>query len=192
MSLLRAFIAIEIPGEIKKEIASQTVGLRQAAGRSVRWAAPENIHLTIKFLGEISSSSIDSLTQTLKTESSQHTPFEITARNLGTFPNLNRARIIWIGLDAPPALGKLQRDIEAAAARLGYPAEDKPFSAHLTIGRVREQISPAEAQSLHSALENAQIGMLGTFTAEFVHLFRSDLKPGGPVYTRLFTAALAG
>ena len=192
MSLLRAFIAIEIPGEIKKEIASQTAGLRQAVGRSVRWATLENIHLTIKFLGEISSSNIDSLTQTLKTESSQHTPFEITARSLGTFPSLNRARIIWIGLDAPPALDKLQRNIDAAAARLGYPAEDKPFSAHLTIGRVREQISPAEAQSLRNAVGNAQIGMLGTFTAKFVHLFRSDLKPGGPVYTHLFTANFAG
>src|SRR5258706_6034300 len=192
MSLLRAFIAIEIPNEIKVEIASQTAGLRRAIVHSVRWVAPENIHLTLKFLGEISSTNIDFLDQALKTESGQHAPFEITVRRLGAFPNLRRPRVIWIGLDTPPDLGKLRYNIEAAAARLGYPADDKPFSAHLTIGRVREQISTTEAQSLRNALENTKIGLLGTFAAKFIHLFRSDLQPGKPVYTCLFTTALGG
>lgn len=192
MSLLRAFIAIDIPEEIKKEIGSQTARLSRELGRSVRWGAAENIHLTLKFLGEISSANIDFLTQALKTEASQHAPFEITVGNLGAFPNSRRARVIWIGLQAPADLGRLQHNIDAAAARLGYPVEDKPFSAHLTIGRVREQISSSEAQSLRSALENTRIGTLGTFAARFVHLFRSDLQPGGPLYTCLFTAALGG
>ncbi len=190
MSLLRAFIAIEIPNEIKKEIASQTAGLHRVVAHSVRWVAPENIHLTLKFLGEISSTNIDFLAQALKTEASQHAPFEITVGGLGAFPNTRRARVIWVGLEIPPGLDKLRYNIEAAAARLGYPVDDKSFSAHLTIGRVREQISSAEAQALRDALENIKVGILGTFAAKFVHLFRSDLKPGGPVYTCLFTTAL--
>jgi RNA 2',3'-cyclic 3'-phosphodiesterase len=192
MSLLRAFIAIEIPEEIKKEIAVQTGELRQVVGRSVRWSATGHIHLTLKFLGEISSSNIDFLTQALKTEAGQHAPFEMTVGGLGAFPNPRRARVIWIGLEAPAALGRLQHHIEAVTARLGYPAEGKPFSAHLTIGRVREQISSVEAQSLRNALENTEIGVLGTFAAKFVSLFRSDLQPGGPVHACLFTAALGG
>ncbi len=191
MSLLRAFIAIEVPEEIKKEIAIQTAGLRQLVGRSVRWVAPENIHLTLKFLGEISASNIDLLTQTLKTEAGRQAAFEISVGNLGAFPNPRRARVLWVGLDSPPALGRFQHNIETATAQLGYPTEGKPFSAHLTVGRVREQISSAEAQSLRSALENTKIGILGTFATKFVHLFRSDLRPGGPMYTCLFTAALA-
>jgi 2'-5' RNA ligase len=192
MSLLRAFIAIEIPEEIKKEIAGQTVELRRVVGRSVRWSATDHIHLTLKFLGEISSSNLDFLTQALKTEAGQHAPFEMTVGGLGAFPNPRRARVIWIGLDAPAALRRLQHNIEAATARLGYPAEGKPFSAHLTIGRVREQISSAEAQSLRNILESTNVGIFGTFAAKFVHLFRSDLQPGGPLYTCLFTAALGG
>lgn len=192
ISLLRAFIAIEIPEEIKKEIAAQTVELRRLLGHSVRWAAPENIHLTLKFLGEISSLNVDFLIQALKTEASQHPSFEITVGNLGAFPNPRHARIIWMGVDSLPALDWLQHNIEAATMRLGYPAEDKPFSAHLTIGRVREKISPTEAHSVRKALENTNIGSLGTFAAKFVHLFRSDLQAGGPLYTCLFTAALGG
>ena len=189
---MRAFIAIEIPEEIKKEIASQTVELRRVVGRSVRWSTTDRIHLTLKFLGEISASNIEFLAQALKTEASQHASFEMTVGGLGAFPNPRRARVIWIGLQTPAALGRLQHNIEAATARLGYPADGKPFSAHLTLGRVREQISAAEAQSLQVALENTKIGILGTFAAKFVSLFRSDLQPGGPVYTCLFTAALGG
>jgi 2'-5' RNA ligase len=191
MSLLRAFIAIEIPEEIKKEIAGQTAGFRRLVGSSVRWVTPENIHLTLKFLGEISSSNIDLLTQTLKTEAGRHAAFDIRVGNVGAFPNPRRARVLWIGLDTPPALVRLQHGIEAATSRLGYPADDKAFSAHLTIGRVREHIPSVDAQSLRNALENTNPGILGTFTAKFIHLFRSDLQPGGPLYTCLFTAALA-
>src|SRR5690349_12066884 len=140
MSLLRTFIAIEIPEEIKKEIAGQTAGLRRLVGKSVRWVTPENIHLTLKFLGEISSSNIDLLAQTLKIEAGGHAAFDITVGNVGAFPSPRRARVLWIGLDAPPALSRLQHNIEAVTARLGYPADDKPFSAHLTVGRVREHI----------------------------------------------------
>jgi 2'-5' RNA ligase len=82
----------------------------------------------------------------------------------------------------------LQRQIEASATRLGYAADDKPFAPHLTIGRVREQSSPAEVQALRTTLEKTNIGSLGTFTAEAVHLFKSELKPGGPVYACLATA----
>lgn len=190
MILLRAFIAIEIPGEIKKQIASQTAELRRLVGRSVRWVTPENIHLTLKFLGDISSANIDFLTQTLNTEVGQFLPFEIFAEGLGAFPNLRRPRVIWIGLNAPSELERLQQHLEAATARLGYASDDKAFSPHLTIGRIRDQLAQGESQTLRNALEIAKVGPLGKFCVKSVHLFQSELKPGGPVYTCLSTATL--
>ncbi len=190
MSLLRAFIAIEIPPEIKKTIASEIASLHDSAGRAVRWVTTENIHLTLKFLGEISPASVELLSQALQAECEQHTPFEIAVSGLGCFPNSHRPRIIWIGLKIPPELNRLQHRLETATARMGYAAEDKPFSPHLTIGRIREQATSAELSNIHAAFEKTHVGSLGTFTARAVHLFKSDLKPAGPVYTCLFSAPL--
>jgi 2'-5' RNA ligase len=152
--------------------------------------AAENIHLTLKFLGEISPASVELLSQALRAECDQHAPFDITVNRLGCFPNSHRPRIIWIGLNIPLELNRLQHKLETATALMGYATEDKPFSPHLTIGRVREQATPAELNNIHSALEKLHVGSLGTFTAQSVHLFKSDLKPAGPVYTSLFSARL--
>lgn len=190
MELLRAFIAIEIPSEIKKAIASQTASLQKNAGRSVRWVTPENTHLTLKFIGELSSANVGLLTQALQAECSQQDCFKITVRGVGSFPNLHRPRVIWVGLQAPPDLNRLQHRLEAAAARLGYEAEERPFSAHLTIGRVREQASQDELKRLEAALTGLEIGELGTFTARSVTLFKSELRPAGPLYTSLFCAQM--
>lgn len=192
MSLLRAFIASDIPPEIKQAISSQTASLRKESGRAVRWVTPENIHLTLKFLGEVSASNLELLAQALRAECAQIAPFTVSVEGLGCFPNLRRPRVVWLGLTAPPELNHLQRQAESAAARLGYPPEDKPFSPHLTIGRAREQASPAELQTLRALLEHTTLRCLGAFTIEEIHLYKSDLKPAGPVYTRLATARLEG
>lgn len=192
MSLLRAFIAIDIPPEIRQAISSQTASLRKETFHAARWVDVKNIHLTLKFLGEISGANLDLLTRTLRAECEQTAPFTVSVKGLGCFPNLRRPRVAWIGLAAPPKLNRLQRQVESAAARLGYPPDDKPFSPHLTIGRVREQASPIELQTLRSLLEQTTIPSLGAFTIEEIHLYKSDLKPEGPDYTRLATARLKG
>jgi 2'-5' RNA ligase len=190
MNLLRAFIAIEIPQEIKKAIAAETACLQTGTGRAVRWVTAENTHLTLKFLGEVSPTNVDMLSQTLQAECSQLPQFGITVSGMGCFPNVRRPRVIWIGLNAPADLNKLQHKIEAATARLGYPIEEKPFSPHLTIGRVREQASADDLKRLHDLLDTVSIGTLGAFTARAVYLFKSDLQPSGPVYSHLFSAGL--
>lgn len=190
MSLLRAFIAIDIPPEIKQAISSQTASLRKESGRAVRWAAVENIHLTLKFLGEVFSANLELLAKAIQSECPQTAPFTIYLKSMGCFPNPRRPRVIWIGLEDSPELIRLHRQAEATAARLGYTPDDKPFAPHLTIGRVREQASPAELQALRNLLEHSSVASLGTFVVEEVHLYRSDLKPEGPIYTRLATARL--
>ncbi|MCX7755871.1 MAG: RNA 2',3'-cyclic phosphodiesterase [Anaerolineales bacterium] len=190
MSLLRAFIAIEIPFEIKQAISRQTASLRQSSGRAIRWVSVENIHLTLKFLGQVSSANLELLAQSVRAECAHSTPFSIAVEGLGCFPNARRPRVLWIGLSAPPALIHLQHQIETSANRLGYPPDEKPFSPHLTIGRVREQASTAELQTLRLLLEQTHLPSLGTFSVNEICFYRSDLKPDGPVYTRISTARL--
>jgi RNA 2',3'-cyclic 3'-phosphodiesterase len=192
MSMLRAFIAIELPAELQKAI-SQCIGqLQKTAGKSgVRWVLVENIHLTLKFLGEVSPSSVDLIQQMLSTEANLHSRFQITVGQLGAFPNPRRPRVIWLGVDAPPELAALQRGIESAAAKLGYPPEDRSFSPHLTLGRVREKASSTELTALCASLESMKTRSLGIAQVEGIHLFKSDLLPSGAVYTRLFSATLS-
>jgi len=189
MTLLRAFIAVEIPLPIRQAIFQQTESLRAALGPAlVRWIPIENMHLTLKFLGDVSPANLELLSQMLVAETLGCAPLSIQVGGFGAFPNSRRARIIWIGIQAPAALESLQRGIESASARLGYETEDRPFSPHLTIGRVKQQISATDRQKVRAALERTQVGALGTAEITAVNLFKSDLQPSGAVYTRLISA----
>ena len=191
MSLLRAFIAVEIPPEIHQAIEHETASIRAALNASlVRWVPVDNIHLTLKFLGDVSPANVEMLSQMLNVEVSQHAIFAIKFGGLGAFPNPKRPRVIWVGIQAPAELEALQHGIEAAAATLGYPDEKRSFSPHLTIGRVKQNLDAAGTQKIRAVLEGTQVGALGTAQVTAVHLFKSDLKPTGAVYTRLFSAPL--
>jgi len=156
--------------------------------RAVRWVNIRNIHLTLKFLGDISPNQLDLLKQTLIVEARQAAPFSLDIGALGAFPNPRRPRVIWIGLQAPAALASLHRGLESALARVGYPPESKPFTPHLTIGRVSPKATTAEIQSLCAGLEETTIAPIGSVDIDTLHLFKSDLQPTGPIYTRLFSA----
>lgn len=191
MSLLRAFIAIEIPSGIHQAIEKMTAPIRAALNASlVRWVPAENVHLTLKFLGDVSPANLELLEQMLIVEVSQHRVFEMEFRGLGAFPSPKRPRVIWIGIQAPAGLDALQHGIEAATATLGYPDEQRPFSPHLTIGRVKQNVGSVGMQQIRSALEETKVDSLGTTQVNAIHLFKSDLKPTGAVYTRLFSAPL--
>jgi 2'-5' RNA ligase len=192
MTVLRAFIAIEIPTEIKQQMIAQTADLRQKLGRSVRWVTAENTHLTLKFLGDIPPIAIDSLTRMLKEKAEQTPPFEIAVVGLGAFPNLHHPRVIWVGLNAPATLTELQKTLDAATTHPEHSPDKLAFSPHLTIGRVRQPLSDAEKHSLPEALQNTQIGWLGNFTVQSISLFQSELKSAGPIYTCLSTVQLGG
>jgi RNA 2',3'-cyclic 3'-phosphodiesterase len=189
--MLRSFIAVEIPAEIQSAISHTTASLKTALPKPmVRWVVPQNLHLTLKFLGDVSPSNLERLAEALGAETSKQAPFNISVSRIGAFPTSRRARVIWIGLDVPPALSALQRGVEAVAARLGYAPENRPFSAHLTIGRVSESISFGDLAKICSALEKTQVGALGTIHVEAVHIFKSDLQPGGSVYEHLYALPL--
>lgn len=190
MSLLRAFIAIEIPSEIQQVIYKTTAPLRAELGASVRWTPPENIHLTLKFLGNISPAQVDSLTSMLRVQADSIPAFEVEVGKLGSFPDAKRARVLWVGLHAPAELAALLRGIESACARLGFEPEKRGFSPHLTVARVKQGVSSADAQKVRRALEATKIDSLGAVRVDSAHLYKSDLKRDGAVYTKLFSAPL--
>ncbi len=192
MTLLRAFVASELPPALRDAIQKAALGLRGAMGDDcIRWVPVQNLHLTLKFLGDVSPANLDMIKQMLTAEAGQYPAFDIEIEGFGTYPNLRQPRVLWVGMKAPATLLSLQHSIEIAAARLGYEPEERGFSPHLTIGRVRQNISPADVQKIRAALEATRVGNLGSAHIDAVHLFKSDLQPAGSVYTKLFTASLA-
>lgn len=190
MGMIRAFIAVDIPPVIQKAIQQNVDDLRKTIGESVRWVAVQNIHLTLKFLGDVSPANVDTLTQILRAEADSCPAFDFSVGGLGSFPSPRRARVLWVGIQAPAELEALQRGVESACARLGYEADPHPFSPHLTLGRVRDHVTASDQRRIQQTLEETTIDSLGTARVDSVHLYKSDLKPGGSVYTKLFSAPL--
>jgi 2'-5' RNA ligase len=190
MNLLRAFIAVEIPLNIRQAVCKAIAALQKETHLLVRWVPMENMHLTLKFLGDVSPSNVEMLTQMIGAEADLFNCFEFGLSGLGSFPNLKRPRVIYIGIQSPAVLDALQRGIDSASRRLGYESEERGFSPHLTIGRVKQNITATEQQTIRRALEGTKIDSLGTARVASVHLYKSDLRPTGSVYTRLYSAPL--
>jgi 2'-5' RNA ligase len=191
MSVIRAFIAIELSSDIQvrlKDVIIQNQG--QLKGVPVRWLPSENIHLTLKFLGDVSIANLEVLTDLLKTEVSHHTTFEISIGGSGAYPSDHRPRVLWIGVEAPQELYILQRGIANVMEKLGYPQENRPFSPHLTLGRVGRYVLKNELQRISKMLESNKIGFLGVTRVKEVCLFKSVLKTSGAEYTKIFAAPL--
>jgi len=191
MAVIRAFIAIDLSAEIIQRLEEVAGQLKQRlAGMQIRWVPVENIHLTLKFLGDVSMTNLEVLKKILLSESSNHPTFEMSVGELGAFPSLRRPRVIWVGVTAPSELNALQHGIETETARLGYQHENRDFSPHLTLGRISRNASSQEAHQIGQVLDSFKVGFLGATRVREVYLYRSDLRPGGAVYTRLMTALL--
>ena len=191
MTVIRAFIAVELPEELHKKLANISSSLNeQLENLPIRWVPAENIHLTLKFLGDVSQANVDMITKILQTIAHQHKIFELSVGGFGVFPNFNRPRVLWVGIEAPDELLHLQHRIEAEAARLGYAPDERAFSPHLTLGRVSRNANPQEVRQISEVLRRQKLGFLGAARISQIHLFRSDLQQGGAVYTQLFSAPL--
>jgi 2'-5' RNA ligase len=189
MSVIRAFIAIALPPDIQACLQQVSAQLKEQLGeKSVRWVPVENIHLTLKFLGDVSVSNLSVLKEIISTETASHKPMEFSVGRLGAFPKARHPRVIWVGIEAPPELFSLQRSIEARTTRVGYPPDEREFSPHLTLGRVARTASPGEVRQIGDVLSASSVGFLGAARAQTIHLFKSDLRPTGAVYSKMFTA----
>ena len=192
--MIRAFIAIELTQELKgvlREIGRQ-LEARIAPG-TVRWVKPEAMHLTLVFLGDTPADRLDAIHQAISGAASPIPPVTLTATGLGCFPNPRRPRVVWVGVDEPAGhLGRLKRALDRQLVPLGYRPERRSFSPHLTLGRVHKRAGRADAAHLGEVIAGATLTDAGVMTAQQVHLIRSDLRPGGPIYTILASAPLSG
>ena len=184
---VRTFVAVEFPQEIQERLQETQDALRQRMP-DVRWTKYGNIHLTLKFLGDARTSKIDAISRALSGVAGQFSPFAISLAGLGVFPNSRRPRIVWVGVEKGSAnIVEIAAAIEAPLKKLGFPRERRRPSPHLTVGRIRHLKDPL---AMMKALERSEIGMVGEFIVERVSLIKSQLDPGGSVYTTLAQAPL--
>jgi len=182
MEKVRSFIAIEVPQTLQARMGELQRELKRAEA-DVKWVRPEGIHLTLKFLGSISLEDIEKLTLAITPAVASWVPFEVRLFSLGCFPSSRNPRVLWLGVDRGGAeVLSLQRAIEKKAAEAGFLPETKPFKPHLTLGRVR---SPKGMNPLIQAMEKHKDAEIGFFRVNEVHLFQSELKASGAVYTKL-------
>jgi 2'-5' RNA ligase len=184
---IRAFIALEIPEPLRAPLRALDSELqRELSGTPLRWPPVENIHLTLKFLGDVYQEDVKGIEQTLKTEARVTPTFEVSLGEMGAFPNLGRPRVVWLGVGGSPDLADLQRRIEAGCERLGFPPERRPFSPHLTLARVKRGANRRDLERISQAIEERQNVRLGAAPVGEIILFRSQLSPQGARYSRLF------
>jgi 2'-5' RNA ligase len=173
--VVRAFVALDLDRSLREAIGDLQERLRpQLSG--IRFVRPEGIHLTLRFLGDTLPSQVDSLHPLLATAAAACPPGPARVTGPGVFPERGAPRVLWLALEVPPPVLDLQRACERAARSVGFARETRPFRAHLTLGRWRDR-------ALRSPLP--QVDDLGETRLHSLVLFRSDLRPGGAVYTAL-------
>lgn len=189
--MLRSFLALAIPVEIQDALSGFIAPLQKALPKPlVRWVPPHNIHLTLKFLGDVPPADLDKLAGLLRPELARCDPFNVSIGGLGAFPTHGQPRTLWVGVEAPPGLEQLARVVETACARQGFALERRPFSPHLTIGRVSSTTDGKDALRIRATLGGMPAGVIGQLNMDALHMFKSDLQPEGAVYTLLYTLPL--
>jgi 2'-5' RNA ligase len=177
---MRLFVALEIPSEVRENLSAMVEKLR-AISKEPRWGRPENLHVTLKFLGEVPETKLDALRTALEQIRSEQ-PVTLEFRGVGFFPNEKHPRVFWAGIEASTNLMRLAGDIEGALEKLGIPREQRLFSPHLTLARFER---PGVPEKLRSAIAEGTQREFGTLRTNEFHLIQSKLKPTGAEYTTL-------
>jgi 2'-5' RNA ligase len=184
MEKIRSFIAIEVPSSLLTQIGQLQEELRRTQA-DVKWVRPESIHLTLKFLGPVSEEALDKLSLAISPLIASRETFNLRIHGLGCFPSIRNPRVLWVGIDrGVEQISPLREAIERKAVELSFSPELRPFTPHLTIGRVR---SSKGKEILAQAIETRKNIEIGAFQAEEVFLIKSKLTPSGAIYTRLKT-----
>lgn len=182
---MRLFVALEIPSTVRERFATLINQLRalesKSSAKKPRWVRPENLHVTLKFIGHIDPALLDPIRATLAKLCSDG-PVDLRFRGLGFFPNAKRPRVLWAGTAASPNLSSLARDIDSGLAKLGIPAEERAFTPHLTLARCEPSAISAAMAGVVERDSACDFG--GLRTTQF-HLVESKLKASGAEYTTL-------
>jgi 2'-5' RNA ligase len=191
--LIRSFIAVELPLAVKQELIALESALKKRCPDVVRWVDPQGIHVTLKFLGDIDSDKTDEINMAIDEATQGLSPFRLELQEVGAFPNLNRVNVIWVGAKGElDKLAYLQKQIESNMAQLGFPREERAFTPHLTLGRVRNYASPDDRKKLGLILSQTTFASSQVITVDSVNLMKSQLTNSGAIYMRLYASLLKG
>ena len=184
---IRSFIAIELPDVVVRGLVGTVSYLRERLpGSDLKWVAPGNIHVTLKFLGEVRLSRIDDVRRVLESVCAATAPIRLSVDELGAFPSPRAPRIVWAGLEGDTErLVSLASRVDAALEPLGFPRESRPFTPHLTIARVRDDASGGTRNTLGTTLATTPIVGCLAFEAVAASLMKSQLTPNGAIYSRV-------
>lgn len=183
---IRSFIAIELPEDVRAGLRRLQAELKLPQHSFVKCVAPEGIHLTLKFLGNISPAKVTEITGVMKRASQGVSPFQLQITEVGAFPNMRQPRVLWVGIKGE--LDKLvawQKRIDNGLMPLGFAKETRPFTPHLTLARLRENCSPGDRREFGEMVSKTPIEVSYKFNVTSLNLMRSQLLPGGAVYSRL-------
>ena len=186
MEQIRSFIAIELPDELKRELAELTNRLQSGNQSGVKWVNPYDIHLTLKFLGNVDATRVGEITRMMEMAVRGIPPFQLRVGNPGVFPSLRRVQVVWVGLKREvDKLGQLQQRVESGLASLGFAAESRKFTPHLTLARLRNQATPDERQRIGQLIANTEFEAAHGIDVDAISLMRSQLTRKGAIYSRI-------
>jgi len=191
MEQIRSFIAVELPDELKLELTQLEARLKLGQQPWVKWVDPYSIHLTLKFLGSIAADRIGEITRAMEAAVQGIPPFHLEVKDLGVFPNLRRVQVAWVGIDGEvDKLGQLQQRIESNLVPLGFAPESRPFTAHLTLARLRNQASSDERQRFGQLIAGTKFEAACAIEVDAINLMRSQLTREGAIYSRISSVRL--
>ena len=185
---LRCFIAVEIPEAIRGAIVISIDSLKKS-GADVKWVSPENIHITLQFLGDTEEARIPLIKRSLDKILLTYSPFYIKIAGVGCFPDAKRPRVIWVGTEESQPVIDLHGDIARGMAGLGYQEEERNFTPHLTIGRVK---SNRNVKELLRKIDEIREVSFSDFEVRNITLMKSELRPSGPIYHSLAEIPFGG
>ena len=190
---VRAFIAIPVPKAVIQVLDDAVKNLDSCIGENVGWVRTEGIHLTLKFMGNIETGIVERVLEAMSAVVSQFSPFELAISKLGVFPNPRRPRVLWSGVQGEiETLAALQSAIDGALGELGLRQEQRAFSPHLTLGRVRRDVADRQLQRIGQVTEGVKLSVAPSWTADSVNLMRTELDPTGSRHYLVGSASIGG
>ena len=190
---VRSFIAIPVHAEGLQAMAATVEALSPDIGRSVRWVRPEGIHLTLKFMGDIPAGMVEDVLAALQPVAAQFSPFNLAISGLGVFPNPQRPRVLWAGVHGDlETLSNFQSAVDDAVGKLGLPKEQRAFSPHLTLGRVRRDVPDGQLRKIGQVMADGELSGAPAWTADTVNLMRTELDAAGSRHYLVGSATIGG
>jgi 2'-5' RNA ligase len=184
---MRLFVAVNFPSRLRHRIARQCRPLREA-GIPARWVEPDQVHLTLKFIGEIPAGRVDVLGEALIQMAGRFRPFNLRFGPIGAFPSPRRPRVVWLGVEPTPELRFIKDDLERGLAEVGVPREQRPYQPHITLGRAPRDAEAGEFRRLEEVARTLRVSE--EYRVTHLDLMQSRLEPSGAVHTVLRVARL--